>query len=178
MRSRSAGGASGERAATAVPDEADVASLAREAAARKQQLVREVDAARRAADEAERAVQADPAGAPGHRRRAEGERQAMHKMLQELASLDKELADLDAATRAARAAGVKPGPGSPSGPAGAGPAPRPASNGAPPPRPRPAEDPLARLKAQAAAANRTSSANVEDELAALKRKMTESSKKK
>lgn len=129
-----------------IPDEADVASLAREAAERKQQLVRDVDAARRAGDHA-----------------------TMHRLLQELATLDKELSDLEAATRAARAAGVKPGTPN------AAPPPRPPPAGA---RPRPAEDPLAQLKAQAAAANRRSSASVDDELAALKRKMSETSKKK
>jgi hypothetical protein len=96
----------------------------------------------------------------------------MHRLLQELAALDKELADLEAATRAARAAGVKPGT-----PGGAG-TPRPPPSRPPGERSRPAEDPLARLKQQAAAANRRSSASVDDELAALKRKMTETSKKK
>jgi phage shock protein A len=132
-----------------MPGEADVASLAREAAERKQQLTRDVDAARRAGDAA-----------------------TMHRLLMELAALDKELADLDAATRAARAAGVKPGT------PGAAPPPRPASTGPAGARPRPAEDPLARLKQQAEQANRRSSASVDDELAALKRKMSETSKKK
>jgi hypothetical protein len=103
--------------------------------------------------------------------RRAGDPTTMHKLLRELASLDKELSDLDAATRAARAAGVKPGTSS--APNGA----RPAAS-TPRPPPRPAEDPLAKLKEQAAAANRKSSASVDDELAALKRKMTETSKKK
>ena len=146
------GGGPAEPAAD-VPGAADLASLAREAAERKQQLVRDVDAARRAGDHA-----------------------TMHRLLQELAALDKELADLDAATRAARAAGVKPGTS-----AGANGGPRPAAGTPRPPagerRPPPA-DPLADLKRKAAAANQRSSASVDDELAALKRKMTETSKKK
>jgi len=141
------GGAPAEPAAD-IPGEADLASLAREAAERKQQLVRDVDAARRAGDHAN-----------------------MHRLLQELAALDKELADLDAATRAARAAGVKPG-------ANGGPRPAAGTPRPPPQDRRPPEDPLAELKRKAASSNRRSSASVEDELAALKRKMSETSKKK
>lgn len=156
-------------AAGAVPDEADVASLAREAAARKAQLVREVDGARRAADEAERSAVVDAANAPDHRKRAQSERATMHRLLAELASLEKELADLDAAVRAARAAGVKSGT-PPSSPPPQQP-PRPSAG------PRPA-DPLDQLRRQAAASSKQSSASVEDQLAALKRKMAEASKKK
>ncbi|MBZ0237220.1 MAG: hypothetical protein K8M05_33135, partial [Deltaproteobacteria bacterium] len=65
--------------------------------------------------------------------------------------------------------------------AGANGGPRPAAGTPRPPagerRPPPA-DPLADLKRKAAAANQRSSASVDDELAALKRKMTETSKKK
>ncbi len=166
-----------------LPDQAAVAALAREAAARKHQLVREVDGARRAAEEADRAADADPAGASGHRRRADAERASMYRLLEELAALDREIGDLDAATRAARAAGVKPGadrrsggpvPGPAAAPDGSGGGPRPAAAS----RAAAAADPLANLKQQAAAANRTSSASVDDQLTALKRKLAETSKKK
>ncbi len=165
-------------AAGPVPEADDLAALAREAQARKQQLVREVDAARKAADDAERLAAADPAGAAAHRQQAERERAAMHRLLQELASLDQELADLDRATRAARAAGVRPGAGS-APPAGGGAAPggtsRPPS-GAPRSAPGGGADPLEQLRRQAAQASRQSSASVDDELEALKRKMAQSSK--
>ncbi|MBL8627178.1 MAG: hypothetical protein JNK64_38160, partial [Myxococcales bacterium] len=58
-----------------------------------------------------------------------------------------------------------------------GPAP---SAAPPPPRPRPAappRDPLADLKAKTAASSRAASASVDDELAALKRRMADGKKK-
>jgi hypothetical protein len=118
----------------------------------------------------------DPERAATHRSRAVTERATMHRLLGELATLEKELADLDAAVRAARAAGVKPGqaasaPPPPSRPPGAGATPR-TPPGPPPP------DPLEHLRRQASASQKQSSASVEDQLAALKRKMAEASKKK
>ncbi len=163
------GPAAATTASASVPAEDDIAALARDAAARKAQLVREAGGARRAADEAERAAGVDPVNGAAHRKRAETERATMHRLLGELATLERELADLDAATRAARAAGVKSAaPG----------APPPPSTPRPPPRPsaQPQEDPLARLRQQAAAASRQSSASVDDELAALKKKMQDKKK--
>ncbi len=92
----------------------------------------------------------------------------MHRLLAELAALDRELKDLETATAAARAAGARP--------AAAPPPPRPAAESA---RPRPAgPDPMAELRRKAAAASGRSSATIDDELEALKRKMTDPSKKK
>lgn len=139
------------------PPPADLDAVRAEATARKAELVRSVEAARR---------DADAATASGDGARAERERAAMHRLLGELAALDGELAALDAAAVAARAA------------AAAGPAP--SATAAPPPRPRPAappRDPLADLKAKTAASSRAASASVDDELAALKRRMADGKKK-
>lgn len=119
----------------APPAVAQLDALRAEAAARKAELVRSVDGARRAADQP-----------------------TMHRLLAELATLDRELADLDAAAIAARAAAAT-----------ADRMPR----SSPPPRARPAgpsRDPLADLKARA---GRSKAPSLEDELAALKRKMAE-----
>ena len=132
------------------PPPADLDAVRAEATARKAELVRSVEAARR---------DADAATASGDGARAERERAAMHRLLGELAALD-------AAAVAARAA------------AAAGPAP--SATAAPPPRPRPAappRDPLADLKAKTAASSRAASASVDDELAALKRRMADGKKK-
>ena len=138
----------------AVPDARDLAALTREAVERKQQLLREVEAARKS-----------------------GEAGAMHKLLAELAELDRELKELETATAAARAAGARAG-AAPSTP----PPPRPSAGASTatgaPPRPRPAADPLADLRRKAAASNQRASASIDDELEALKRKMTDPSKKK
>lgn len=93
--------------------------------------------------------------------RRAGDTAAMHKLLAELATLDRELAELDAAAIAARAAAATANVG-PTAP--------------PPPRSRPAappRDPLADLKTRAA----RSGPSVDDELAALKRKMAEGKKR-
>lgn len=142
-------------AAPPPPPPVDLAAVRAEATARKAELLRAVDAARRAADGA-----GDPA-------RAASERDAMHRMLGELATLDQELAALDAAAAAAAAAGVDP-----SAPGPAAPPPPPPRTAAPPPR-----DPLADLKARAAGSSKASSASLDDELAALKRRMADSKKK-
>ncbi|MEZ4402117.1 MAG: hypothetical protein R3B06_18970 [Kofleriaceae bacterium] len=135
------------------PPPADLDAIRAEATARKAELVRSVEHARRAAAAA--ATSGDEAA-------AERERHAMHVLLAELAELDRELAALDAAAVAARAAGQA-----------AQDIPPPAS---PPPRP-PRADPLADLKQRAAASARPPSTSVEDELAALKRRMAQSKKK-
>ncbi len=153
------------------PPLGDLESLRRETVNRKQQLLREVEAARRAAEAADRAqVQArrDGGDARDGEDRGARERAAMHRLLAELAALDTELADLDRATSAARAAGARVPPRPP-----AGAPPRPAPVG-----PAASVDPLADLKARTASANRQSSASLEDELAALKRKMADNPKKK
>jgi hypothetical protein len=151
----------GGAAAPPPPPAADLAAVRAEAVTRKAELVRAVEAARRAADLATGA---------GDATRAEAERSAMHRMLGELATLDRELAALDAAAVAARAAGATTAAASAAASA--------AATSPPPPRPTaPPRDPLADLKAKAAAANQRSSATLDDELAALKRRMADSKKK-
>ncbi len=135
------------------PAVADLDALRAEAAARKVELVRSVDAARRAGD---------AATAAGDTVRAASERSAMHRLLAELATLDRELVDLDAAAIAARAAAAT-----------ASTAPPPSRPQAPRPTASPPRDSLADLKMKAA---RAKVASVDDELAALKRKMAESKK--
>ncbi|MBK9031982.1 MAG: hypothetical protein IPL61_11755 [Myxococcales bacterium] len=137
------------------PPIADVDAVRAEATARKAELVRSVEAARRTAD---------AAIASGDTARAERERTGMHRLLSELAALDQELAALDAAAVAARAAAANVGTAPPP----------------PPPRQRPAAppvDPLADLRRKAAGASRAASVSVDDELAALKRRMADSKKK-
>lgn len=166
-----------------VPPLADLEALRREAVSRKQQLLREVDGARRAAETADRGhsqARRDGQDPGDHEQRASRERAAMHRLLAELAALDSELADLDRATTAARAAGARP-PTRPSagatapGAASAGPS---SFSSSPPPPQRPSVDPLAELKARSASSSQKSSASLEDELAALKRKMADGPKKR
>jgi hypothetical protein len=162
------------------PPAADLEALRREAVTRKQQLLREVDAARKSAEAADRhhsQARRDGAETREHERRAADERTAMHKLLAELAALDSELAELERATSVARAAGVQapPRPGGSAGASGIG-----TSSGAAPAggATRPSPDPLAELKARTARASQRSSASLEDELAALKRKMADTPKKR
>lgn len=139
------------------PALADLEAIRAEATARKAELVRSVEAARRTAD---------ALIASGDSARAERERAGMHTLLAELGKLDQELAALDAAAVAARAAGATAGAA--------------ADIPVPPPRPRPAappRDPLADLKARTAASSRATSASVDDELAALKARMADPKKK-
>lgn len=140
-------GGGGAEPAVAAPDLRDVAGLIREASARKQQLVGEVEAARRAGDSA-----------------------AMHRLLQELAVLDQELKDLDAASASARASGGRPTAREASRP-------RPSAEAQPPRGAEP--DPLAELRRKAATSpvSSRSSASIDDELQALKRKMSDAGKK-
>jgi hypothetical protein len=133
------------------PPIADVEAVRADATARKAELMRSVDAARRAAIAAEHA---------GDRPGTERERSDMHRLLADLATLDQQLAALDAAAVAARAAAAT-GSTAP----------------LPPPRPRPTVDPLTDLKSKVAAQSRSTSASLDDELAALKRRMSDDKKR-
>jgi len=178
----------GAPVAPEAPPVADLEALRREAVNRKQQLLREVDAARRAAEAADKIhsqARRDGHDPREHEQRAAGERAAMHKLLAELAALDAELAELDRATAAARAAGVRARPTASATAAPSSSSASAASSSVPPvggassaAPPRPAADPLAELKSRTAASSQKSSASLEDELAALKRKMADTPKKR
>lgn len=169
---------SGPSVVAEAPPLGDLESLRREAVTRKQQLLREVEAARRSAEAADKLHAQARRDGDGREpdERAARERAAMHRLLAELAALDGELAELDRATAAARAAGARTSSAPPPRPtpsssttSGAGP------SASPPPR---AVDPLQELRAKVATAQQRSSASVDDELAALKRKMADSPAKK
>ena len=174
----------GAPVAPEAPPLADLEALRREAVGRKQQLLREVDAARRSAEAADKdhsQARRDHQDTADAEQRAARERHAMHQLLAELAALDTELGELDRATAAARAAGVRPGAAAPPRPATPPSSSSSSSSSAPPPSSstsRPPVDPLADLKARTARASQKSSASVEDELAALKRKMADTPKKR
>jgi hypothetical protein len=181
-----------------IPDAAELARLRAEVKARRGQLEQSMMAARKAADEATSAARTardagDGTAAADAERRADGERARMHTLLAEMAGLDRELADLDAAATAARQA-------RPRAQAAASAAASAAAAASAPPPSRSVDDMLADLKKKGGAApaaaprpsgSRTSSspaassgsggragrgADVDDELAALKRKMTENKK--
>ena len=135
-------------AAADVPDPADLNRLVAETQARKKEIERAMMAARTA-----------------------GETSRMHALLAELAQLDSELKELERAVEAARKVGARPRP------AAAEPA------AAPPPRSS-VDDLLDKMKRGGPAPKAGSAppkappSTVDDELAALKRKMEQTSKKK
>jgi hypothetical protein len=178
-----------------VPDAAELARLRSEVKARRGQLEQSMMTARKAADEATAAAKAareagDGAAAADAERRADGERARMHALLGEMAALDREVAELDAAAAAARQA-------RPRAQAAAAAASSAAASAATPPPSRSVDDMLADLKRKgtppgpgpapatprpsgtrtAPASGRAArGADVDDELAALKRKMSENKK--
>jgi hypothetical protein len=174
----------GERTAAvdpAVPDKAELERLRAEVAQRAAEMTRSMAAARDGANEL--ATKAKGAAARGQadeaaqlERKADAERARMHGMLAELATLESELKDLERAL------------------AQIGDLPRAAAEPAsPPPRGKPAagssiDDELARLKRGTAsgtaapprasrAAAKSEPKTVDDELAALKKKMQQPKKK-
>jgi hypothetical protein len=193
----SGGGGASAPDAGDIPDAAELARLRAEVKARRGQLEQSMMAARKAADDATAAAKTardagDGTAAADAERRADGERARMHTLLAEMGGLDRELADLDAAATAARQA-------RPRAQAAASAAASAAAAASAPPPSRSVDDMLADLKKKGGAApaaaprpsgSRTSppaastgsgsragrGADVDDELAALKRKMTENKK--
>lgn len=193
----SGGGGASAPDAGDIPDAAELARLRAEVKARRGQLEQSMMAARKAADDATAAAKTardagDGNAAADAERRADGERARMHTLLAEMGGLDRELADLDAAATAARQA-------RPRAQAAASAAASAAAAASAPPPSRSVDDMLADLKKKGGAApaaaprpsgSRTSppaassgsggragrGADVDDELAALKRKMTENKK--
>jgi Monogalactosyldiacylglycerol (MGDG) synthase len=189
-----------------VPDAAEVGRLRAEVEQRKAEMSRSMMAARDAATSlAEQATAARARGAAdeaaGLDRRADAERSRMHALLAELATLEAELAELERVRRTVAAAPRPPpraasagGAGSSAGAAGAG-----VADASPPPRRVSIDDALSDLKKRAgtqpsasasasastprpkpasSGASSSGSANVDDELAALKRKMAAAPPKK
>jgi hypothetical protein len=183
-----------------VPDATEVSRLRAEVEQRKAEMTRSMMAARDAATSlAEQATAARARGALDEAsqldRRADAERARMHALLAELATLERELAELERVRRAAAEA-PRPPPraataSSSSSSSGLG-----AEDFAPPPRARSIDDALNDLKKRAGAApssptgrgkpasappSSSSSSgprDVDDELAALKRKMASAPPKK
>lgn len=173
--------------ASGVASGVDVAQLREEGKRRLAELEKAMMAARTAADAASSEASAqrsrgEPAAAA--ERRADAERARMHSLLAELSTLQQELRELD------RVAAAAPKPRPPSSQSGAG-----AASGSAGPRPRAAasvDDLLADLKSKAATGGgppprspssppssskpRPKDTSLDDELAALKRKMAEKKK--
>ncbi|MFT3699423.1 MAG: hypothetical protein QM831_40115 [Kofleriaceae bacterium] len=167
-----------------VPDKAELERLRNEVAARVTEMTRSMAAARDAAAElADKAKGATARGAADEaaqlERKADGERARMHSMLAELANLESELKELERSIQK-----VKDAPPPP--PRTARPARDDFGGGdfKPPPRRTSIDDQLAQMKRQSpgsggpapspssgAAPKKPQSGNVEDDLAALKRKM-------
>jgi hypothetical protein len=196
------GGGATTVADASIPDAAEIDGLRAEVKGRLAELERSMMAARRAADEATATARAardrgDGDAASEAERKADGERAHMHTLLGEMAGIEAELRDLDRAAADARKA--RPRAAAASAAASAASASRAAPDEAPPRAPsRSVDDLLADLKRQGAAGSpggappsssprpsgsRTASAprgrgaaadgTVDDELAALKRKMSE-----
>jgi UDP-N-acetylglucosamine:LPS N-acetylglucosamine transferase len=171
-----------------LPDDAEIAGLRAALSTRMKQVSRSVLEARESAEswekKAERAKgEGDADAAAAARKQADAERARMHEHLKEMAELESEMRSLEKAERAAREAPPRPGPT-----AGAGPTTRTRSRPKPPPRASgPSVDELLdRLKNEARTGGGTSTraaasgkrasrptptTTVDDELAALKRKM-------
>jgi Monogalactosyldiacylglycerol (MGDG) synthase len=157
------------------PSRDEVQRLRAETRLRLDQLNKSMMAARTDATDAEQKAshargRGDDGSAQIFQRKADAERARMHGLLREMATLESELAQLEKAAKDAEASGATSAE-----------APRPdsaPSASAPPRRPPPAapEDPLADLKRKAGAGRKAAEKTVEDELAALKRKMEEKKK--
>ena len=151
--------------APAPPSKEEIARLRAEVKLRLDQLNRSMLGARTGASEAEQQAshargRGDEATAREHDRKAEAERAHMHALLGEMAQLERELAQLEEAATAAAGVHVPPRPD-------------PGPTASPPPRGDPPRDPLADLKKQARRDKKAEQRTVDDELAALKRKMAE-----
>lgn len=155
-------------AATEMPSRAQLEQLRAEAKGRVDQLNKVMLTARTDAADAEQKAshargRGDAETARHFERKAEAERGRMHGLLAEMAELERELAGLEAAAKEAAAAGVRTPPPGASPPPGA------------PPRSR-APDPLDDLRRQVKTETKKQDRTVEDDLAALKRKMAEGKK--
>lgn len=185
------GGDTGE--AGPAPDAADLARLVADAQARKKTMEKEMMGAREAAENWSRlAGSARASGkdveAADAQRRADAERARMNALLAELGQLEVELRDLERAAAAARSAGPRPAPDVED--LGARPPPRSAGGAG-----KSVDDLLAQMKRGTGPGpgpgpgpsrppggspprGGPASGTVDDELAALKRKMSQTSQKK
>lgn len=164
--------------AGAGPSAGELDELRRELSVRLAELGRELDEVRREAEAWQaRADQRAAAGDAGGQReagaRADAARGRMHEVLGEMAELEAQRKRLEQARPAARPRPATPRAGAPSpGPRAEAGAPRPGSAGARPvsrPAGKDVDELLAELKRGRASA---SAQTIEDELAALKKKMT------
>jgi hypothetical protein len=174
-------GGAGSAAAPPPPNPGEVSALRAEVRARLAQAGKTVDQSRAAADRwharhQEARSRGDDAAARDAERQADAERARMHAALAEMAQLQTELERLEKA-----AASMPPRPprsaasGSSGGGAGSGrSAPRPPAS--PPPRQN-LDDALDQMKRQQAKSSAPAGRTIDDELAALKRKMEQKKKK-
>jgi hypothetical protein len=164
------------------PSRDEVQRLRAETKLRLDQLNKSMMAARADATDADQKAshargRGDDASARIFQQKADAERHRMHQLLAEMAQLEKELAQLETAAKEAEAAGARTAPNvdAPSfEDLGAQ-----AQSQAPPPprRPPPADvDPLAELKRKAGRDKKGADKTVDDELAALKKKMADKKK--
>jgi hypothetical protein len=181
-----------------VPDADEVGRLRAEVEQRKAEMTRSMMAARDAAtalagQAASARARGDEAEATQLERRGDAERARMHGLLAELATLETELAELERVRRTVGSAPRPPPRAASSAGAGTGTGTGASDDFAPPPRPASLDDALNELKKRAGAppsgaaprpkpASSSSSSSapgtVDDELAALKRKMASAPPKK
>jgi hypothetical protein len=178
-------------AAAPAPNPGEIAALRTEVRTRLAQAGTTVEQARAAADRwhqrvAEARGRSDDAGAREAERQADAERARMHAALAEMAQLQTELERLDKAAasmpKSSRSGPASSATGSsarPTGSARPGGAARPGSTARPPPSPprQSLDDALDQLKRQQGKGATDSRHTIDDELAALKRKMEQKKKK-
>ncbi|MEO6773112.1 MAG: hypothetical protein ABI467_08815 [Kofleriaceae bacterium] len=190
------GGSGADLADEALPDKAELERLRSEVARRMAEMTRSMSASRDAATEAgDKAKGAEARGAADeaaqYERKADAERARMHAMLAELASLESELKELERAIEKVK--DLPPRTAAPPPPAAAPSKPgrrmsiddqleqlKRASGGARPGAPGPAKPsaPGSTSPPPQTGTKRRTSGNVDDELAALKRKMQQAPPKK